>query len=103
MDEFEKLLFQDCLEFDEVEKFVNCLPLSDFEESFKCIPLEEDPENALRMKVVAGFYIGICFVGLVTNIVFLISLFWGGKQGSTFKAPSTILIANLGAVGYTAF
>ena len=103
MDEFEQL-FQDCFEVDEEGKVVNCsASLANFEGSFDFTAPEEDPETTLRMKVVASFYIGICFVGLVTNIGLLISLFWGGKHSATFKAPSTILIANLGTVGSTAF
>jgi len=94
MDTLDQLI-QGCLEFDEEGSNANCTALLNLDE-LEFISPEEDESTVLRMKVVAGFYISICFVGLVTNIGLLISLFVGGKQGATFKAPSTILIANLG-------
>ena len=88
-------LVKDCLEFDAEGGHINCSSPLDFSQLELMFP-EQDEQSVLRMKVVAGFYILICVVGLVTNIGLLVSLFLGGKQGATYRAPSTILIANLG-------
>ena len=95
MEAFNKLL-EDCMKLE--ESSLNCSITIDEEQLESIIPPTQDEELLMRMKVVAGFFICICVVGFVTNIALLVSLFVGGKEGTTYKAPSTILIANLGKV-----
>ena len=74
----------------------NCSTPLNFNELDFTDPFISDPQTVVRTKVVIGFYACICFVGLVANIGLIASLLVGGKQSTTMKAPSTILIVNLG-------
>ena len=57
--------------------------------------VQVEPKN-YRQQIVSAAFGFICIVGLLANAFLLISLLLGEKRGVTFRAPSTILIINLG-------
>lgn len=54
------------------------------------------PQANIRPKTISALYICIAAVGLIMNFALLFTLFKGGRKGLLFRAPSTILIINLG-------
>ena len=100
MDGFPEFLFSEINESDVFSggldfPVTNCSELFDFR-NLEFVGAFVDHSRWVRTLVVVSFFGVICCLGLFANIGLLVSLLIGGKQGATFKAPSTILIVNLG-------
>lgn len=66
----------------------NCTPVEEFADLLKV-----HSDRQVGVTVTYGF---ICGVGLIANAAVLFLLLVGGRKGATYKAPSTLLILNLG-------